>query len=532
MVLMFCLFVVGCELSPEEKRGIIGSIEGFIGGVAVDEPRAALVGRDVLAAGGSAADAAVAIYFTLAVTMPSHASLGSGGVCLVHDQKTGDVQLLDFLARTPMVISPNASRPSAIPGSPRGMFALHARYGVLPWQKLVIPAANLARFGTQISRALASDFAAAREVLKIDPEITSIFTSSKTGELAGEGEFLKQIDLSIILSRMGTDGPGDFYTGYGAKQFVDAVVKAGGSLRSDDLRTYQPVWKKPIIVPFGNKAVYFSSPAASAGGVAASMWQMLTANNLYRKSNEVEKGHLLSETAMRAYADRTRWMLDTGDSRWSVTQIANSSRLESDMLSYTNNRHTRAIELKQRPILRPENPAATGFIAVDRTGGAVACGISMNNLFGTGRIAPSTGILTATIQNEEGAGSISLGPMMVTNPHTKNLFWIGVASGGVAAATALINVASRSIIDEEPLEKANAAKRYHHGGEPDITYYETGASKQIINVLAGFGHQLAGAPAIARVNAMSCFGGLPIKPQTCEISTDPRGFGLAFLSGK
>ena len=132
----------------------------FFGGVATDEPRATLVGRDVLMAGGTAADAAVAIYFTLAVTYPSNASLGAGGACLVQDPDTDDtadtVRALEFLPGVAVgSASANPRRATAVPAAVRGMFALYSRYGRLEWGRLVAPAENLARFGHPISRALA-----------------------------------------------------------------------------------------------------------------------------------------------------------------------------------------------------------------------------------------------------------------------------------------------------------------------------------------------------------------------------------------
>ncbi len=526
------LSLAACALGEEEERGTIGFVEGFIGGVAADEPRAALVGRDILAAGGTAADAAVAVYFTLAVTMPSAASVGGGGMCVIHDQTTGEVIALDFLARAPASIPANASRPSAIPGNPRGFFAMHARYGTLRWQQLVSPAANFARFGTQVSRALARDLAIASEALKTDPEIVAIFSSAKTGQLVSEGELLKQIDLSIILGRMGVSGPGDFYAGQGARDYVDAVIRAGGSLSLNDLRTYQPVWRDTIKVQFGNEFANFAPPPAAAGGLAASMLQMLSRENRFADSTREEQAHLLAETAMRAYADRARWMLENGETRWSTSELADPGRLDQDMESYDPDRHTRVLELDQKPERRSENPSGTSFIVVGQTGNAVACSLTMNNLFGTGRIAPGTGVVLATVPGEGGRGATSLVPMIVTNPFTKNLFWAGAASGGVAAPTALMNVAAQSILDERSITNAMAEKRIHHGGEPDITYYETGMDSEVVDGLTKRGHQMTAAPAIGRVNAMSCFNGLPTAPDSCEIGTDPRGFGLALTSGK
>ncbi|HEX9702604.1 MAG TPA: gamma-glutamyltransferase, partial [Rhodospirillales bacterium] len=122
----------------ESKRGTIGFVEGFLGGVVADEPRAALIGRDVLSSGGTAADAAVAVSLALSVTMPSSAGLGGGGICLVHDAKSKANETLDFLPGVSRAAG--ASSPAAvIPGHVRGLAVLQAKYGRMQWAQMVAP---------------------------------------------------------------------------------------------------------------------------------------------------------------------------------------------------------------------------------------------------------------------------------------------------------------------------------------------------------------------------------------------------------
>ncbi len=145
------LVIAGCSADRSAETPVPAG--PALGGVVADEPRAAQIGRDILAAGGSAADAATAMYFAMAVTLPSRASLGGGGVCLVFDPRTRDAQTLEFLARPPARIPPEADRPTAVPGNVRGFYSLQARYGRLRWSQVLVAAENLARFGvTRIAR--------------------------------------------------------------------------------------------------------------------------------------------------------------------------------------------------------------------------------------------------------------------------------------------------------------------------------------------------------------------------------------------
>jgi gamma-glutamyltranspeptidase/glutathione hydrolase len=526
-----CFLLAACSWRPfedESKRGTVGFVRGFLGGVAADEPRAALIGKEILSVGGSAADAAVAVYFALAVTLPSSASLGGGGVCLIHDPVKEETLALDFLPGIPKSVPAAADRPSAIPANPRGFYLLHARFGRLKWAQLVSPAARMARFGIEVSRALASDIAKVKEPLIEDAEARRVFGRAGGRVMVEERDFIQQVELAAVLERIRAQGPGDFYTGVVARQFVNGVNAAGGSLSLEDLRDYAPVWREPIkISMLYRQDLYFTPPPAAGGAMAAQMAAMLLAKGRYERGNTADRAHVFVEVARRAFADRNRWMLEDGSSAVAPSSLVAEDRIGQLMNTFNPDRLTPADQLGLPSTARPESPAATTFVIADRDGGAVACALTLNNLFGTGRVVPGTGIVMAALAGPGGRGASSLGPAMLYDRNVSGLIFAGAASGGTVAPTALITVAARTLIEGILLEDAIGAKRLHHGGYPDLVYHEPGVDESLLHGLISRGHRVAATPVLGRVNALACPGGLRKKPETCSIRTDNRGLGLA-----
>ena len=231
---------VGSALTggPSAQPGQQGFVRGFLGNVAAEEPRAALVARDILSAGGSAADAAVAAGFTLAVTLPSRAGLGGGGACLGYDPRRNEVEAFLFQPGPRAGVPRGADRPAAVPMMARGLFALHARQGRLPFERTMAPAEGLARFGTPISRALATDLAAVSGPLLADPVTRAVFAPG--GTPLGEGASVTQQDLASTLGSIRTAGVGDFHQGGLARRVEEGSAVAGGGLTVAEMRGAVP----------------------------------------------------------------------------------------------------------------------------------------------------------------------------------------------------------------------------------------------------------------------------------------------------
>jgi gamma-glutamyltranspeptidase/glutathione hydrolase len=359
-----------------------------------DEPEAALVGRQILNLGGNAADAAAAEGFALAVTLPSRAGLGGGGACVL---KLPDAQGNPRPAVT-LTFPPGApaagggARPAAVPALVRGLLALQARYGNLPFPAVIVPAERLAS-GTPVSPALETDLQVVGPALLADPAAASVFGGP--GGVLPAGATLSQPDLAATLEAVRTQGVEGFYAGAFAAQFIQAANLAGGNFSSAD---------------FSGSLPAFGQPDMSG-----------------------QNGTDIATLPVPPPATRTL-------------------------------------------------PASAGFAALDKNGGVVVCAVTMNNLFGTGRIAPGTGVLLAASPRAAAA------PVLAA----------GIAFNG---------------------EKFRAAVA------------GTGQSGAAGAVTAGLANALANnntlVPEPGRADIISCPAGVPGGEASCTASADPRGNGLA-----
>ncbi|MEK9660801.1 MAG: gamma-glutamyltransferase [Alphaproteobacteria bacterium] len=488
------------------ETGDLGYVEGFLGGVMADEPRAALVGRDTLSAGGSAVDAVVAAYFTMAVTLPGTAGLGGGGVCLVVEPSAERADAFEFLPKAPA----HTDARFAIPGNVRGLFAVHARYGILNWQQLLLPAERLARTGHPVSRAFAREVDANISRLRAHPETARALGVVRSA--IDEGAPLQQIQLSTIISAIRVRGAGDFYQGTSARQFVDAVQQAGGTMTLEDMRDYLPRLQVPLSVTRDNNTYY-----ASGGGgiVAGRVFSMLLQNSLYADAdNDGERAHLLVEASRRTFAAAARG----GDISMSIEAA------EQFMAGYDPDR--RSADPAGADTLPDAGSAlqnGASLVAVDQYGQVAACGFTMGAPFGTGILAPGTGILLAPA--DAASASVSQPAAMAVVNLVSNQTFFGAAIGGgapVALARTVADVRLRGV----PVDAAIAAARLYDPARPDTVFHEPGLEPGAVERLRSLGYTLTSAGKLGRINGFFCPDGLPRTP-ICAFVNDPRGFGLS-----
>lgn len=525
-----CSYIPG--VSDEEEgldKGTVGYVQGFFGGVAADEPQAVLIARDVLAAGGTAGDAAVALYFMLSVTYPSAAGLGGGGICLARDPKTNSIETLDFLSQTST--GKQGVRVN-VPGNPRGFFALHAKYGNLTWAEMIRPAEQAARFGTQISRAFAKQVEKAPGVFAASAEAREIFNNGQGGVI-GEGSLLKQQSLSTLLARIRSRGGGTIYSGPFARQFAQAAQDDGAALTYEDLRSFKPIWRGNIEVPFVNRtALHFLMPRTQAGTMAAKSMALAIHDKRYAEAEENERGHLVAEVTQRALVDGGKGFAKIEREDGETAIQLSGDYIESLMSSYHDDRVVRLVVDKPVQLSVAGRGGETSFTVVDRKGGVVVCSLTMNGTFGSGRMARGLGVFLANPAGSFAERDLSLGGFIVISKFRKRFFMAGAASGGAAAQSALAQVALRAGAGtKDSLETAMARKRLFRNPATATTEYETGLAQSELDALRRRGHDLKPVEKIGAVNLAICETGLPAKIPVCGIRTDPRGFGLATSPG-
>ena len=448
--------------------------------VVADEPTAVLAARDVLAKGGTAADAAVTLYFTLAVTFPSQAGLGGGGVCLVHNPLSGGAEVLDF-SSIAGGYSEVTNSPIAVPIAARGMAWLHARFGRLPWGDLLIESATIAREGATTSRSFITDLKVSALDLANDSVALSLFFN-RIGDPLGEGVIFRQIELGSVLGQIGARGVGVMYRGALANRLADAAVLQKQIVDRVAFGSRTPKWVSPIGLSLGNRTIYF--PPEGAGKVAAAMWRSLSGRDGLSGADPVAQTLKLAHAARAAYGPRL------------------------------------SAEASQ---------SGSGFSVVDGTGLAVVCSVTSNKDFGTRKFLPGLGFALAPAPGKGVLAQQPLAPILVVDRKSKKFVFAATGGGGAVAASSAVAVTARTLLGGMPLRTASDRPRVHQGGYTDDVVAERSLTANEIKALEASGAKVKLVPRIGRVNAVYCEAGLPPDSRSdppCQVISDKRGYGV------
>jgi gamma-glutamyltranspeptidase/glutathione hydrolase len=298
--------------------------------VSVAHPVAARIGRDVLAKGGSAVDAAVAVQAALTLVEPQSSGIGGGAFMLHYDSDTGRVSAYDGRETAPAAATPRlflddagaplgfweaviGGRAVGVPGTLRLLDLAHNDHGSRDWASLFQPAIETARDGFSVTPRL-HKLLAADESLRADPTARAYFYTD-AGEARPVGDTLRNPALADTLAAVARDGVSAFYEGPIAAAIVDKVRSHPdnpGKLSEADLAGYAAKRREAVCTPYREHRVCGMPPPTSGGATVAQILGILSNFDMGQYAPLApEAVHLLAEASRLAFADRNRFLADS-----------------------------------------------------------------------------------------------------------------------------------------------------------------------------------------------------------------------------
>lgn len=517
-------------------------------------PDAAQAGLSVLKKGGNAVDAAVAVQFALAVTLPQAGNIGGGGF-MVYRSGKGSINTLDFREKAPALASanmyldangnviPNKSlythQAAGVPGSVDGMVQAHQKYGKLKWEDVVQPAIDLARKGFKVTERLANDLN--HNMGKFDTLNTAgknYFTKATPWKA---GDILIQDDLAKTLILIRDKGRAGFYEGIVAN-YITTEMKAGKGLISQaDLNNYHSVWRKAVTGRYKQYKV-ITMPPPSSGGIA--LLQLLKSVESYPVSrwghNQDSTVQLITEAERRVYADRSKYLGDPDYFKVPVDSLLKPDYITGRMKSFSWNAATPSSNIQPGSFAGYESDQTTHYSIVDAEGSAVSITTTLNGSFGAKIFVKGAGFLLNNemddfsskpgVPNMYGlvggkANSIQPGKRMLSSmtptilEKDGKLFMVVGTPGGSTIITSVFQTILNVIEFGQNAQQAVTSKRFHHQWLPDEVYTEdnttlTGAT---VDKLQLKGYKIISRGSIGRVDA------IVVTPQGYAGGADPRG---------
>ncbi len=529
------------------------------GMVAAQERRAARIGRDILRGGGNAVDAAVAVGFALAVTLPQAGNIGGGGFMLVHLAKGNRTIAIDYREMAPVNTAttvfldksgnfdPELSQQSVlgtgVPGTVAGLAMAERDYGSghFTLAQLMAPAIKLARDGFMVDDGLALSLHYGAARLRRYPSSAAIFLHPDGTPLQA-GDHLVERDLAATLQAIADKGPDGFYKGATARKLVAAIKAGGGHMSLEDLASYKAVARTPVTGTYRGHTIVSMPPPSSGGVHIVQILNILEGYDLAKYGPLSAKTiHLMAEAMKLAYADRSKYL---GDPDFFHVPVAGliSKAYAAKLRSTIDPDHARpAADIAPGNPAPYESPQTTHFDVVDADGNAVSNTYTLNFFYGLGEVAPGTGVL---LNNElddfaarpgvanafglvGGAANApgprkrplsSMAPTMVFDPQG-HLELVTGTPGGSRIITMIVEIISDIIDFHMNIQEAVEAPRFHDQWLPDILFCERGISPDTLHLLTAMGHDVKIVPAFGSAESIAVDGTM------LEGAVDPRQRG-------
>jgi gamma-glutamyltranspeptidase/glutathione hydrolase len=527
--------VVLVGLNPEPARAARGGASRSVvyarhGMVCAAQPLAVQAGLQVLEAGGSAVDAAIAVNACLALMEPVSCGLGGDLFAIVWDPKAGRLVGLNASGRAPLALTIEKVPPDSdgtiplyspyawtVPGCTDGWFELHAKYGRLPMRRVLEPAIRYAEEGFPVSPVIASDWQRGAARFKDKPGFADVFMPVPAGggerRAPREGETFRNPALARTLRLLGEKGRDAYYRGPIAQALVRYSQANGGFFALEDFARHHSTWDEPIATDYRGWTVW-ELPPNGQGLAALQLLNLLECFDLKTMGREsADFWHVMTEAKKLAFADRARYYADPAFARVPVEALL-SKEYARRRAALVDMGHAALTDSAGDPVALSRRET-TYLCAADSSGMMVSLIQSNYTGFGSGYVVPELGF---GLQDRGGLFSLHHGhpnalepgkrpfqtiiPAFVTRDG-KPLMAFGLMGGDMQPqghAQVIVNLVDFGM----NLQEAGDAIRFHHTGSSEPTgtamtdggvlHIEDGLPAAVLAELARRGHVLESEP--------------------------------------
>ena len=496
------------------------------------------IGIEILNIGGNAVDAAVAVGFSLAITLPRAGNLGGGGFMLVYIKEKNEIFYIYYRSKSPLnsnlenifnikddsgknyeTVPKNFDskkydlvdtgyKASAVPGTVAGLLEAHSRFGKLKLKDILEPVIKQAKQGIVVSYDLSKAIESTPRLAN-DPESKKIYFDNDTP--IQQYSLLKLPDLANTLTLISKHGRDGFYKGETAKKIVEAMQKNNGLMSLNDFSDYKAYIKKPISTEYRGNKVYTAGPPSGGGITLLTALNILSYFDLAKyKSNSVMTYHLFSEALRRGHNNRSS---EVGDPLYydvPTSELLSEKRTKELVKSISLKRSTKTSVIKPINILN-ESRDTTHYSIIDSYGNAVSNTYTLGASFGSGVTIPGTGVLMNNQMNnlmyrsgdveKEGRGvspgnrfkpgkrpMSTMAPVMIFNKKDE-LTLITGSPGGSYIPGAILRVITGVIDFNLNIGDATMLPRVHKDWPYEGIDYEKTLSSDIVKSLNKLGHK-------------------------------------------
>ncbi|MED4750026.1 gamma-glutamyltransferase [Brevibacillus choshinensis] len=525
---------------PGVPVGVDGATKGI---VAVSHPAAAQVGKDILAKGGNAVDAAAGIQLALNVAEPYMSGMGGGGFMMIYLKDQNKVTVFDSREVAPAGAKPNmflqedgkpipfderhtTGQAVGIPGTLLGVEKALESYGTMKLPDVIEPAIDLAAKGVRVNWVTADNIKNSLDKLQKHETAAKVFAPD--GVPLKEGDVLVQPDLAKTLQLVHDKGTSAFYNGEIGQALVQEVQRTGGSMTLQDLKAYTVKEREPVRGTFRGYEVVTMGPPSSGG---LTMLQILKLMEGYDNQKDgfgsVAYLHHLIEANHLAYADRAAYMADEDVYPVPKQGLINAEYIKERRALISDDTVNTKVQAgdpwKYDPGKKPvvamnfSDPSpvkqTTHFSVMDQWGNLVSYTTTIEDVFGSGIMVPGYGFM---LNNEltdfdavpGGVNQVEPGKrprssMTPTIVLKDGKPFLAVGSPGGSTIIASVSQTILNVIDHGmEIQDAIVAPRIFSSAYPAVTW-EAGLDQDVILQLLAKGHSFAEKPTnIGNVQAI------------------------------